>query len=81
MGQRVPSTPLYPTEAAAITASDADVFEASAIYVGTGGNVTVKTAGNQTVLFTNVLGGTVLPVMCIQVRATGTAGSGFVRIY
>jgi hypothetical protein len=77
-----PNTPYYPLNAEEITASDVTVFSApSAIYVGTGGNVSVVTAEGNTVTFTNVIGGTTLPVLCSKVRATSTTGSGFVRVY
>jgi hypothetical protein len=51
------------------------------LYIGSGGNLTVLTAGGQTVLFSNVLGGTFLPVQVIKVFSTGTTASNFVALW
>lgn len=75
---------LLPAQSAfALTASDsADVPNGTcrALYVGTGGNVSVITGGS-TVTFVGVLGGTVLPVSCSRVRSTGTTASNIVALY
>jgi hypothetical protein len=75
------STPIFPTSAVNITKSDTAEFSDSCIYVGTGGNVVVTTADGQQTTFNNVLGGTVLPVMCKQVRSSSTTASDFVRVF
>ena len=51
------------------------------LYIGSGGNLTVLTAGGQTVLFSNVLGGTFLPVQVLKVFSTGTTASNFVALW
>ena len=53
---------------------------ARAIYVGVGGDITLITSKGNTVLFTGVLQGAILPVMAIQVKATGTTASSLVAI-
>ena len=65
-----------------VTKSDATVFgDSSRIYVGTAGNVAVRTIGGDTVTFTSVPAGTILPVMVDQVLSTGTTASNMVRYY
>ncbi|MCB2136842.1 MAG: hypothetical protein KDE08_13000 [Rhodobacteraceae bacterium] len=52
-----------------------------AIYVGQPGVVAARLAGGQTVLFENVPAGTVLPVRCNGINATGTTASGIVALW
>lgn len=59
----------------AITPSDTTVIMARALYVGTGGDLAVVTDAGQTVTFTGVLGGTILPVKVSQVKAATTASN------
>jgi hypothetical protein len=61
--------------AVAITPSDTVAQSYRAIYVGGVGNVTVVTAGGNTVTFTAPLVGTVLPVEVKQVLATNTTAT------
>lgn len=46
-----------------------------AVFVGGLGNVTVVTPAGQTVTFTAVAAGTLLPVQCQQVKATLTTAT------
>jgi hypothetical protein len=66
---------------AAITPSDTAVFTAPiyAIYVGGTGNIAVKAAetGN-TVTFTAVPTGTILPILVTQVLSTGTTATNLI---
>ena len=55
--------------------------EGCVLYIGTGGNLTVFTVSGQTVLFSNVLGGTFLPVQILKVFSTGTTASNFVALW
>lgn len=55
--------------------------EACVLYIGTGGNLRVLTASGQDVTFTNVLGGTFLPVQTLKVFSTGTSASGLVALW
>ena len=62
------------TSVVEVTASDVTVLTACrALYVGTGGDVTVRTVSGQTVTFHNVPDGAILPVSVDQVRAASTA--------
>lgn len=57
-------------------------FTSRALYVGTGGNITVYAANSTTpVVFTNVGTGTILPVAVSRVLATGTTASNIVALY
>lgn len=69
-----------PQRAVAVTPSDTTTITAVALYVGTGGNVSVvDNAGNATV-FTGVPGGTTLWLKATRVRATGTTASNIVAL-
>lgn len=62
--------------AADVVKSDATVLsQTPAIYVGGTGNVNVVTAGGQTVLFTAVPAGTLLPVRVSKVLNTNTTAT------
>lgn len=74
------TTPVFPTNATAVTPSDSTEFAPSAIYVGVGGNVTVRTLEGNTVEFVGVPAGACVPVLATQVRAATTAGS-LVRVF
>lgn len=53
-----------------------------AIYVGaTGGNLTVVYENGATAQFAGTLVGTILPVSCIRVNATGTAAASLLALY
>ena len=69
--------------AAAVTPSDADdLGNVRAIYVGTGGDLTIVAAGDaDPVTFANVQGGTLLPVQARKVMAAGTDASDIVAVY
>ena len=47
---------------------------------GGAGDVSVVTAGGQTVTFANVPVGTLLPVQCVRVRATGTNATNILAL-
>lgn len=51
------------------------------LYIGTGGNLRVMTEGGDDVVFTNVLGGTTLPVNVVRVYATNTTASNIVAMW
>jgi hypothetical protein len=64
---------MYPGNAAAITVSDTvDLPQPSIIYVGDFGNVSVITAFGNTVTFTGLNSGQVIPVQVRRVLSTGT---------
>ena len=52
-----------------------------AIYVGTGGNITVLMQGGDTVTIQNVADGTILPIRVSRVNATDTTASNIVSFW
>jgi len=50
------------------------------IYVGTGGNMSVQ-MDNGTVVFTAVVGGSLLPIRVTRVNSTGTTASNIVALF
>lgn len=74
--------------AAAVTPSDTvlipsvmnGVNNGCVLYVGTAGNITVKTVGGDNVLFANHPVG-YMPIQVVQVFATGTAAANIVAIW
>lgn len=50
------------------------------LYVGTSGNIAVRTADGQTITFPNVPVG-ILPLQVDQVLATGTTASDLIALY
>ena len=72
-------------QAIAVAPSDTVPLTAQsrALYIGTGGDLTVVMGGPDanTVLFPGVPSGTTLPIIVKQVMATGTSASGIVSIY
>jgi predicted S18 family serine protease len=69
--------------AAAITPSDSVAMEMTSrgIYVGVGGNISVLTAGGDTVVFVGVFPGTIIPIRVNRVNATGTTASSLLSLY
>lgn len=63
--------------AEAVTPSDsADLtYEARGLYIGTGGDLKVTTAGGSTVSFVGLPSGSILPVRIRRVFATGQPGA------
>lgn len=67
--------------AVAVTASDATIIPVTrSLYVGTTGNINVKMADGQTVLFSNVPVG-IFPLQVTQVLSTTTTASNIVALY
>ena len=65
----------------AVTPSDSTVLPfCRALYIGGGGNLTVRDI-NDTVLYSNVQAGSILPIQVDQVRATGTTATNIVALY
>lgn len=65
----------------AVTPSDSTVLATSrALYIGTGGNITVEDI-NAIVTYVNVPSGYILPVQVKAVRATGTTATNIVALY
>jgi len=69
--------------AAAVTPNDsADLeFVCRALWVGGAGNVSLITIGGDTVTFTGVPAGTLLPVRAARVRSTSTTATAIVALW
>jgi hypothetical protein len=51
------------------------------LYVGSGGTLSVLTAGNDTVLLENVATGTFIPVKVLRVNVTDTSASSIIALW
>lgn len=51
------------------------------LYIGTGGDLKVKTASGDDVVFANLADGTFLPVQILRVFATGTTASNIISLW
>ena len=69
------ATPVTPSDTVDISGG-----ACRALYVGGAGDVTAV-CGGEAVLFTGVQAGTVLPVNCTRVNATGTTATNIVALY
>jgi hypothetical protein len=69
--------------AAAVTPSDdTDLTVVTrGLYVGGAGNVAVITKGGETVTFTGVVAGSILPVRVARVKATNTTATTIMAIW
>lgn len=52
-----------------------------AFYVGVEGNVCLVTLNGETVTLMNVTAGIIYPIMCIQIRTSGTTAESLVGLY
>jgi len=67
--------------AVAVTASDSTVIPTTrALYVGTSGNINLRTADGQTLVFTGVAAG-IFPVQVDMVLSTSTTASNIIALY
>lgn len=79
-----PTFPMFPggaTGADSLKSDTVDLPYPSVIYVGVTGNVKVLTAQGDTVTFTAVPAGNVIPVQVVRVFSTGTTATALVAIY
>lgn len=69
--------------AAAITPSDAAALSppSGRLFVGGAGNLKVDTIGGETVTFTGVVAGSLIPVRAIKVYATGTTATNIAALW
>ena len=74
--------------AKSVTPSNSTNFDfgvCKGLFVGTGGNIAVVMVGDgdssKVTVFTNVLGGTILPVQATRVNSTSTTASNIVALY
>lgn len=54
---------------------------ARALYVGGSGDLNVDMPDGSTVLFTGVVGGTIMPIRVKRVRSTSTTATAIVALY
>jgi hypothetical protein len=81
--QRSDTTDFPAVRLRAVTPHDTDelVYVAKALYVGTGGNVSlIAQEDSAAVTLTNVAAGSIIPVRAKIVLATGTTASGIVAL-
>lgn len=71
---------ITPTNTTPIKDTNGNVIQ-PLLFVGGAGNVAVMTATGQSVTFTGVTAGTLLPVMVSQVQSTGTTATAIIGIY
>jgi hypothetical protein len=77
-----PTFPMFPGDAAAVTASDTVNFDQpSVIMAGSGGTIRVLTAQGSDVTFSSIQAGAVLPVQVLRVFATTTTATNMTRIF
>lgn len=70
-----------PGRAVVVTPSDSvDLDRDSTLYIGGTGNISVITAGGDTVLFSAIPAGTFLPVLVSRVRSTTTTATLIVAL-
>lgn len=71
------------SNAAAVTPNDSTDLAATsrAIYVGGAGNLAVITAGGQTVTFTGVPAGAILPIRASRVMLTNTTATSIMALW
>lgn len=67
-----------PITAVAVTPDDDAVLPAGTLFIGSTGNVAVRTKGGSLVTFTNVANSFILPVLVDKVLDTGTTASNIV---
>jgi hypothetical protein len=67
-----------PLRAAGVTPNDDTVLEPGTLFIGSTGNVAVRTKGGDLVTFTNVANSFILPVLVDKVLSTGTTASNIV---
>lgn len=66
--------PIVPSDVTVLT-------NTRALYVGTGGNLAVTTFNGEVITFTNVNGGTIMPLQVTKVMATNTTALGVIGLY
>lgn len=70
------------TGAVAVTPNDSTVLQdgVRALWVGGTGDVAVQTHGGQSVIFSGVVGGCIIPVQVTKVLATGTTATAILAL-
>jgi hypothetical protein len=71
------------SNAAAVTPNDSTDLAAvsRALFVGGAGNIAVTMAGGQSITFTGVTAGAVLPIRVSRILSTGTTATSIVAVW
>lgn len=71
------------SNAAAVTPNDSTDLAATsrALFVGGAGNIAVTMAGGQSITFTGVTAGAVLPIRVTRILLTGTTATNIVAVW
>ena len=82
MAQPGNRTPIFPTQAATVTASDSTTFEPSVVLCQVSGDIKVQPAGGGTaVTYASWPANTPIPLMVVMVYTTGTTATTIIRHY
>lgn len=55
-------------------------YEKAALFVGTGGSISLRSACGMDKVFKNIPNGTFIPVSCVRVNSTGTNASDIIGV-
>jgi hypothetical protein len=71
------------SNAAAVTPNDSTdlTYTSRAIFVGGAGNIAVTMAGGQSVTFTGIIAGALLPIRVSRILSTGTTATNIMAIW
>lgn len=69
-----------PAGNAAAIVNDVAIASCRAIYVGVGGDISVVVNG-VTVVFKNAVTGSIIPIFCTKVNASGTTATNLVALW
>jgi hypothetical protein len=76
-----PVQPVTAQDATVLTKSDTTVIKFDALYVGTGGDVAVRTARGNSRIFPDVPSGAILPIAGDQLLSTGTGAADVIALH
>jgi hypothetical protein len=66
---------------AAVTPADTGTLTPGTLYIGTGGDIKVKTVDGDTLTFANIPDGTFFPIQVVQVFSTDTTADDILILY
>ncbi len=83
MARSNPGVKAIPQHGFAITPHNSDELQVTpcTVYIGGAGNLNVVTAGGESLLFTGVIKGAILPVQVRIVKSTSTTASLLIGLY
>lgn len=70
-----------PSDSTSLLLNGKEQMAPKGLYVGTGGNLAVQFGNAASITFSNVLGGTLLPIRPHKVMSTSTTASNIVALY